>query len=97
MIKKYKPAELAEQICLWNQILFKNISSIEFLNQLWKDGEEKEFYSPNLTFFIQRFEKVCLKLFCFIYFLFYFIFYLKSFLPFRKVIGLPPKFVVLRI
>lgn len=57
MLKKMKPSELAEQLCLWDQQLFKNISSIEFLNQIWKEPEEQEYHSPNLSFFIQRFEK----------------------------------------
>jgi len=57
MVRKVKPSILAEQLCFWDQKIFKNISSIEFLNQIWKDPEEKEYHSPNLTFFIQRFEK----------------------------------------
>ena len=72
MIKKVKISEIAEQLCLWNQLLFKNISSIEFLNQIWKDPEEQQFHSPNLSFFIQRFERVCLSFSQPLFFLFLF-------------------------
>jgi len=95
MLRKLKPAQIAEQMCLWNQQLFKNISSVEFLNQLWGDPDMQEYHSPNLTFFIQRFEKVNFILFYFILFyfilfyfiLFYFILFSFSFLflfPFSK-------------
>ena len=57
MFKNLKAPEIAEQICLLDQSLFKNISSIEFLNQIWNNPEEQEYHSPNLAFFIQRFER----------------------------------------
>jgi len=59
LIRKVKPSVLADQLCLWDQELFKRISSIEFLNQIWKDPAEQEIHSPNLSTFIKRFEMVC--------------------------------------
>ncbi|KAJ3044354.1 hypothetical protein HK097_001477, partial [Rhizophlyctis rosea] len=43
--------KLAQQLCLYNSMLFRHIPPIDFLNMIWKKP------SPALTFFIQRFDK----------------------------------------
>jgi len=47
------PVIIAEQLCLYDYKLMKNIHPIEYLNQIWgnKDNED----SPCLNFFISRF------------------------------------------
>jgi len=50
------PVVIAEQLCLYDYKLMKNIHPIEYLNQIWgnKDNED----SPCLNFFISRFNLV---------------------------------------
>ncbi|KAJ3037434.1 hypothetical protein HDV00_001673 [Rhizophlyctis rosea] len=43
--------KLAQQLCLYNSMLFRHIPPIDFLNMIWKKP------SPSLTFFIQRYDK----------------------------------------
>ncbi|KAJ3015794.1 Rap guanine nucleotide exchange factor 4 [Thoreauomyces humboldtii] len=45
------PEILAQQLCLYNSMLFRHIDGIEFIDMGWKKT------SPALTFFISRFDK----------------------------------------
>ncbi|KAJ3068903.1 Rap guanine nucleotide exchange factor 2 [Podochytrium sp. JEL0797] len=54
MLMKTNPEELAQQLCLHNFKLFRNIHAIEFLNQIWIGKKED---TPYLNFFIERFDK----------------------------------------
>lgn len=53
MINEFDPVVVAEQLCVYDFKLMRNIHPIEYLNQIWgnKDNED----SPCLNFFISRF------------------------------------------
>ncbi|ORX80630.1 ras GEF [Anaeromyces robustus] len=53
MLSELDPVVVAEQLCIYDFKLMKNIHPIEYLNQIWgnKDNED----SPCLNFFISRF------------------------------------------
>ncbi|KAI8923351.1 ras guanine nucleotide exchange factor domain-containing protein [Entophlyctis helioformis] len=49
-----EPVDIAQQLCIYNQGLFKSIHPIEFLNEIWiKDNDS----SPSFKFFVNRFDK----------------------------------------
>jgi len=56
MLAELEPDELAQQICLHNFGLFRNIHPIEFLNVIWKKPGDDD-VTPSLNFFIARFDK----------------------------------------
>jgi hypothetical protein len=55
MLELVEPEEVAEQLCLLNSDLFRNIHPIEFLNEIWKKSEDET--SPSFQFFADRFNK----------------------------------------
>lgn len=55
MFERLEPEEIAEQLCLHNGDIFRNIHPIEFLGEIWKKpGDES---SPSFKFFVERFDK----------------------------------------
>jgi len=56
---------IVKQLCLHDFDLFKSIHPIEYLNAIWKakksDDEDAEDNTPNLDFFISRFDKVIIN------------------------------------
>jgi len=61
MLEKVDEVTMAKQLCLHDFDLFKSIHPIEYLNAIWKakksDDEDDEDNTPNLDFFISRFDK----------------------------------------
>ncbi|ORX83849.1 ras GEF [Anaeromyces robustus] len=62
VLTKFDEETIAKQLCLHDFELFKNIHPIEYLNAIWKakksdDEENDEDNTPNLDFFISRFDK----------------------------------------
>jgi hypothetical protein len=53
MLSELDPCIVAEQLCLYDFKLMKNIHPIEYLNQIWGNKENED--SPCLNFFISRF------------------------------------------
>ncbi|KAL6607067.1 ras GEF [Neocallimastix sp. 'constans'] len=53
MLSQLDPVAVAEQLCLYDFKLMKNIHPIEYLNQIWGNKENED--SPCLNFFISRF------------------------------------------
>jgi len=56
MLSELDPCIVAEQLCLYDFKLMKNIHPIEYLNQIWGNKENED--SPCLNFFISRFNLV---------------------------------------
>ncbi|KAJ3408579.1 hypothetical protein HDV05_004940 [Chytridiales sp. JEL 0842] len=54
MFLELTPEEIAQQLCVHNFKIFRNIHPIEFLQQIWKREDEE---TPSLNFFIERFDK----------------------------------------
>ncbi|KAL7749253.1 hypothetical protein RI367_005405 [Sorochytrium milnesiophthora] len=50
--------EIAEQLCYYDFKLFMQIHPIEYLNQIWRAKNEEDSSTPNLDFFITRFDLV---------------------------------------
>jgi len=62
VIDNFEEDVIAQHLCLHDFELFKNIHPIEYLNAIWKakktdDEDFNEENTPNLDFFIQRFDK----------------------------------------
>ena len=55
MLEHVEPMEVAEQLCILNSEIFRNIHPIEFLKEIWKKAEEDP--SPSFNFFVERFNK----------------------------------------
>jgi len=53
LIDQFEPNIIAEQLCLYDFKLMKNIHPIEYLNQIWQNKDNED--SPCLNFFISRF------------------------------------------
>eukprot|EP00842_Homolaphlyctis_polyrhiza_P004890 jgi/Hompol1/5401/HPOL_004387-RA len=54
MFYDLEPLEVAQQLCIHNYGIFRNIHPIEFLNEIWiKDNDS----SPSFKFFVERFDK----------------------------------------
>jgi len=56
MLSELDPVTVAEQLCIYDFKLMKNIHPIEYLNQIWGNKENED--SPCLNFFISRFNLV---------------------------------------
>lgn len=55
MFEELEIDDIGQQLCIHNSELFRNIHSIEFLNEIWKKpGDES---SPSFKFFVERFDK----------------------------------------
>lgn len=58
MLERVDVDELAEQLCIHDGDIFRNIHPIEFLNEIWrKPGDESAQASPSFKFFVERFDK----------------------------------------
>eukprot|EP00158_Paraphelidium_tribonemae_P009026 Partr_v1_DN28751_c1_g1_i4_m63180 putative Son of sevenless homolog len=58
MFESVEVEDLAQQICVHNFELFRNIHPIEFLNQIWRKKDfTAEWSTPNLDFFSSRFDR----------------------------------------
>jgi len=62
IIEKFDEETITKHLCLHDFELFKNIHPIEYLNLIWKTkkydcGDEEEDNTPNLDYFITRFDK----------------------------------------
>ena len=55
MLDVEEPEDIAEQLCILNSDLFRNIHPIEFLNEIWKKAGDEP--SPSFQFFVERFNK----------------------------------------
>ncbi|KNE63944.1 hypothetical protein AMAG_19095 [Allomyces macrogynus ATCC 38327] len=56
MILAYTPLQVAQQLCLYDWRLFRNIHPIEYLNQIWVKKDDEDAHTPSLDFFIARFD-----------------------------------------
>ncbi|ORZ40619.1 ras guanine nucleotide exchange factor domain-containing protein [Catenaria anguillulae PL171] len=57
MILEYTPLQVAQQLCLYNWRLFRNIHPIEYLHHIWtKRTADDDSHSPSLDYFIARFD-----------------------------------------
>ncbi|KAI9189372.1 hypothetical protein H9P43_000805 [Blastocladiella emersonii ATCC 22665] len=56
MIMAYTPLQVAQQLCVYNWRLFRNIHPIEYLNQIWVKNRDEDSMSPSLDYFISRFD-----------------------------------------
>nr|KAJ3423055.1 hypothetical protein HK105_003686 [Polyrhizophydium stewartii] len=54
MFYDLEPGEVAQQLCIHNYGIFKNIHPIEFLNEIWNKDNDS---SPSFKFFVERFDK----------------------------------------
>jgi hypothetical protein len=55
MFEELEVDDIAQQLCMHNSEIFRNIHPIEFLNEIWKKtGDES---SPSFKFFVDRFDK----------------------------------------
>jgi hypothetical protein len=50
------PISIAEQLCVYNFNIFRNINPIEYLNIIWRKKNDEFAATPNLDFFSARFE-----------------------------------------
>lgn len=57
MFDGIETATMADQICLHDFELFKDVHPIEYLNQIWRKKDDTEFPTPNLDYFSTRFDK----------------------------------------
>jgi hypothetical protein len=55
MLGNFDAEEVAQQLCLHNSGIFRNIHAIEFLNEIWKNPQDES--SPSFKFFVERFDK----------------------------------------
>ena len=57
LLENIEANELAEQMCLHNFNLFKDIHPIEYLNQIWTvKAKDEDITTPSLDYFIHRFD-----------------------------------------
>ncbi|KAJ3268774.1 Nephrocystin-1 [Terramyces sp. JEL0728] len=55
IFEELEAEELAQQLCLYNSEIFRNIHPIEFLNEIWRGADSES--SPSFKFFVERFDK----------------------------------------
>lgn len=55
MFEDLEVDDIAQQLCLHNSEIFRNIHSIEFLGEIWKGKDDES--SPSFKFFVERFDK----------------------------------------
>lgn len=58
LVQDLSAQELAQQLCIHDFQLFRNIPAIEYLNQIWRRPNDEELLTcPSLDYFIARFDK----------------------------------------
>jgi hypothetical protein len=55
MFEELEVDDIAQQLCIHNSEIFRNIHPIEFLNEIWKKPGDDS--SPSFKFFVERFDK----------------------------------------
>jgi hypothetical protein len=55
MFEELEVDDIAQQLCIHNSEIFRNIHSIEFLQEIWKKKDDDS--SPSFKFFVERFDK----------------------------------------
>jgi hypothetical protein len=55
MFEELEVDDIAQQLCIHNSEIFRNIHPIEFLQEIWKKKDDES--SPSFKFFVERFDK----------------------------------------
>jgi hypothetical protein len=55
MFEELEVDDIAQQLCIHNSEIFRNIHPIEFLQEIWKKKDDDS--SPSFKFFVERFDK----------------------------------------
>ncbi len=54
MFEHLEPEDIAEQMCIHNSEIFRNIHPIEFLNEIWKKPDDES--TSSFKLFVERFD-----------------------------------------